>query len=163
VAVQVGPQLIPAGALVTVPVPVPARITLSTLCDDVKVAVTLRAAVIVTLQVFPETELHPLQLVKVELTSGVAVRTTDVPSEYVAEHVPPQLIPAGALVTVPVPVPLRVTVRVLRVEENVGTTDLLALNVTVQLFPETESHPVQPVKLEFTSATGVRVTTVPLP
>lgn len=41
---------------------------------------------------------------------GVAVRVTEVPLENMALQVLPQLIPAGLLVTVPVPLPERVTV-----------------------------------------------------
>jgi hypothetical protein len=75
----VAPQLIPGGELVTVPVPVPFRLTVSVLSEDVKVAVTLRFAVIATVQVLAETESQPDQLVNVEFTSAVAVRVTDVP------------------------------------------------------------------------------------
>ena len=71
----------PAGELVTVPVPVPARDTLNVLSEEVKVAVTLRVPFMFTVQVFPNGKSHPLQLVKLELTSAVAVRVTDVPSE----------------------------------------------------------------------------------
>ena len=78
-AVHVAPQLMPAGELVTVPVPVPARLTLSVLCVVVKVAVTFRVEFIVTLQVLPEKESHPLQLVKFEFTSAAAVSVTRVP------------------------------------------------------------------------------------
>jgi hypothetical protein len=74
----VAPQLIPAGELVTVPVPVPLRLTVSVLSEDVKVAVTLRLAVMATVQVLAETESQPVQLVNVEFTSAVAVRVTDV-------------------------------------------------------------------------------------
>ena len=73
------------------------------------------------------------------------------------------MIPAGELVTVPVPVPLRLTVKVRSVEVNVGITVRLALIVTVQLLPTIVSQPLQPVKLEFTFAVGVKVTTVPVP
>jgi len=69
----------PLGELVTIPVPVPMRLTVKTLCVEVKVAVTLRVAFIVTLQVFPETESQPLQLVKFEFTSAAAVSVTMVP------------------------------------------------------------------------------------
>ena len=72
------------------------------------------------------------------------------------------MIPAGELVTVPVPVPFRVTLSVRRVDVNVGVTVRLELIVTVHTLPETESQPVQPVKTEFTFAVGVNVTTVPV-
>ena len=54
----------------------------------------------------------PLQPVKVEFISGVGVRVMTVPELYASEQSEPQLIPAGLLVTVPVPVPDLVTARV---------------------------------------------------
>jgi hypothetical protein len=45
----------------------------------VKVAVTDLAALMVTVQVPPETESHPLQAVRVDPVAGVAVRATTVP------------------------------------------------------------------------------------
>jgi len=69
----------PAGELVTVPVPVPFRLTFSVLSAEVNVAVTLRVAFMATVQVFPAVESQPLQLVKVEFASGVAVNVTLVP------------------------------------------------------------------------------------
>ena len=50
---------------------------------------------------------HPLNVV---LAAGVAVRTTVVPGLNDAEHVLPQLIPGGELVTVPIPDPVSETV-----------------------------------------------------
>ena len=75
----------------------------------VNVAVTARAALMVTLQAPIPVQL-PLQPVKVEPVPGVAVNVTGVPLVNEAAHVAPQAMPAGALVTVPVPVPDLVTV-----------------------------------------------------
>jgi hypothetical protein len=92
-------QLIPAGLLVTVvpvPPPVMATVTPSPAIND---AVTLAAAVIVTLQVIPEhAPLHPP---KMKLAPGVAVSVTFVFLAKLAVHVVGQLIPDGLLVTVP--------------------------------------------------------------
>ena len=75
-------------------------------------AVTALAASMVTVQVpVPEQPL-PDQPPNVELLSAVAVRVTDVPNANAWEQVAPQSIPAGALVTEPVPVPVFLTVRV---------------------------------------------------
>jgi hypothetical protein len=74
-----------------------------------KLAPTLSAAFIVTVQ--PPTPLHaPLQLPKISPEPGVAVSVTWVPLLKVVLHVDGQLIPAGELVTVPLPVTLTVSV-----------------------------------------------------
>src|SRR5438552_12579785 len=111
-AEQVAPQQIPAGALVTVPLPVPALPTVSAKVGRVKVAVTVVAALRVTVQVPVPEQPPPVQPVKVEPATGVAVSVTAVPPAKLAEQVAAQLIPAGELVTVPLPVPAGVTVRV---------------------------------------------------
>jgi len=49
--------------------------------------------------------------VKVEPEAGVAVKVTLVPEAILALQVLPQLIPLGEELTVPLPVPLLVTVR----------------------------------------------------
>ena len=77
----------------------------------VNVAVTLRAWVRLTVQVPVPLHPSPLQPVKVEPRAAVAVRVTLVPKSKAALHVVPQLIPAGLLVTVPLPVPAWLTVR----------------------------------------------------
>src|SRR5207249_6592909 len=109
-AEQVRPQLIPTGALVTVPLPVPALLTVSATVGRAKVAVTVVAALRVTVQVPVPEHPPPLQPVKVEPAAGVAVNVTAVPLAKLAVQVAPQLIPTGALVTVPLPVPAWLTV-----------------------------------------------------
>jgi hypothetical protein len=64
-----------------------------------KLADTL--AFIVTVQLVPLQA--PLQPIKLKLAAGVAVRVTGVPMAKLALHVPPQLIPEGELVTMPLP------------------------------------------------------------
>ena len=66
---------------VTVPLPVSTFVLVTETGNlfRVKVAATDLAAFIETVQVLPETESHPLQLVKSELIAGVAVRITAVP------------------------------------------------------------------------------------
>ena len=64
---------------VTEPLPMPATLTERVKRWTLKVAVTERAALMVTVQVEPETALHPLQLAKVEPLAGAAVRVTVVP------------------------------------------------------------------------------------
>jgi hypothetical protein len=124
-ALHVLPQLMPAGADVTVPAPVPARVTASgNEAEPLNVAVTERAAVMDTVQL-PVPEHAPLQPANVEPLAGAAVRVTDVALAKFALHVPPQLMPEGDDVTVPAPVPARVTLSANVVVEplNVAVTD----------------------------------------
>ena len=71
--------MIPAGALVTVPLPVPALFTVRAKVDTPKVAVTVVAADIVTVQEPAPEQPPPLQPVKIEPDAGVAVSVTAVP------------------------------------------------------------------------------------
>ena len=54
----------------------------------------------------------PDQLAKVDPLAEIASNVTTVPGAKAKAHVPPQLIPLGVLMTVPVPVPAFVTVNV---------------------------------------------------
>jgi hypothetical protein len=107
-ALQVGPQSIPEGALEIVPVPVPAAFTVSIagLAIMLKLAVTCWAALSVSVQVglLP---LHPppVHPAKDELAPAVAVSVTWVPLAKLALHAGPQLMPAGLLPIVPPPAP----------------------------------------------------------
>jgi hypothetical protein len=76
-----------------------------------KLAVTAVSAFILNEQL-PVPEQAPLQPVKVDPEPGAAVSVTAVPCVYAAEHVDPQLMPDGELVTVPLPVPALLTVSV---------------------------------------------------
>src|SRR3989442_13289162 len=104
-AAQVAPQVMPAGLLVTVPAPVPALETVSVKVCRVKVAATVVAAESVTVQAPVPEQPPPLQPLKVEPAAGAAVSVTAVPLAKLAAQVAPQVIPAGLLVTAPVPVP----------------------------------------------------------
>ena len=81
---------------------------------------------------------------------------------YEAEQVDPQLIPAGLDVTVPLPSPVLLTVRVKNWRLKVAVTDLAAVTLTVQVVPDTELQPLHPPKREPLFATAVSVTVVPL-
>jgi hypothetical protein len=75
------PQLMPLGFEVTVPLPVPARVTPNANVDAVlNVAVAVRACVIDTVQV-PVPEQAPLQPAKLAPLPAAAVRVTEVPLE----------------------------------------------------------------------------------
>src|SRR5580704_827326 len=94
----------PAGELVTVPLPV----TLTErvwLCANV--AVTASAAFIVTTQL-PVPLQAPLQPLKAQPAAGVGVKVTCVPPVKTWLQVDGQLTPEGLLDTVPLPVTLTV-------------------------------------------------------
>jgi len=109
-ALQVLPQLIPAGLLVIVPLPAPSLLNDRVFGNsELKVAMQLRPVDIVTLpSVQSESPVHPA---KEDPALAVAVRTTACPVTKDPLQVAPQEIPDGLLVTVPLPVPLLLTVR----------------------------------------------------
>src|SRR5205807_7709615 len=77
-----------------------------------KVAVTVVSAVRVTVQGSTPAQPPPCQPVKTEPGAGVGVSVTRLPLAYAAKQFAPQVIPVGALVTVPLPAPAPITVRV---------------------------------------------------
>jgi hypothetical protein len=106
VAEQVGPQSIPAGMLDTVPEPVPFFDTAS-VTTVVKVAVTVCSLMPVsTWQLPAPVQPPPDQPLKRDPGAGVAVSVSESPASSDVEQVDPQSIPAGALDTVPAPVPV---------------------------------------------------------
>jgi hypothetical protein len=107
-ALHVAPHAMPPMSDVTVPVPVPAFVTVS-VWRSPNVAETLRAWLMVTMQVVLEPEQSPVQPAKPEPELAAAVSVTRVPLEYVALHVAPQLTPPTSDVTVPAPVPVVAT------------------------------------------------------
>jgi hypothetical protein len=101
---QLTPQSMPPGADVTVPIPAPSFVTVNEgVGFGMNVAVTDLAASIGTLHAY-RPEQAPDQPAKIESAAGVTLRTTSEPKVKLAEHVVPQLIPAGCEVTVPEPV-----------------------------------------------------------
>src|SRR5436309_2706383 len=161
-AEQVAPQVMPAGELVTVPLPVPALLTVSAKVGRLKVAVTVVAAETVITHDPVPVHPPPLQPLKVEPAAGVAVTVTAVPLGKLAEHVAPQVIPAGELVTVPLPVPALLTVSATVGRAKVAVTVVAALRVTVQAPVPEHPPPLQPVKVEPAAGVAVNVTAVPL-
>jgi hypothetical protein len=105
---QVAPQEMPAGALVTLPAP--DVVTLSVKDDCTKLAVTEVAALTLTVHVPVPEQPPPLQPVNMEPAVGVAAKVTALPLVNACEQVAPQEMPAGALVTLPLPAPAVVTV-----------------------------------------------------
>jgi hypothetical protein len=103
-AVQLLPQLIPAGLLVTAPGPESDTATgyVGTPLE-VKVAVSETPALTVTAQLFEVPQPLPVQPWNEYPVPATAFTVTCVPLVKVAEQAPGQLIPAGLLVTLPVP------------------------------------------------------------
>src|SRR2546425_746949 len=77
---------------------------------SVNVAVTVVAALRVTVQAPGPEQPPPLQPVKVEPVVGTAVSVTAVPLAKLAAQVAPQMMPAGAPATAPPPGPPFLTV-----------------------------------------------------
>ncbi len=96
----------------TVPLPRPLMPTRNSKVFKLKLAVTDMAAFNVNTQLPDPEQPLPLQPVKVEPLLAAADRVTVVLKSKEAEQVEPQLIPAGLLVTVPLPLPLIRTARV---------------------------------------------------
>jgi len=71
------------------------------------------------------------------------------------------LIPAGELVTVPLPVPAVLTARV-KVGMKVAVTVVAAVRVTAQEPVPVQPTPLQPAKTDPAAGVAVKVTTVPL-
>ena len=69
-------------------------------------------ALSVTVQVPVPVQPPPLQPLNVDPAAGVAVKVTTVPLAYAAMQLAPQEMPAGLLVTVPIPAPVLLTVSV---------------------------------------------------
>src|SRR2546428_4610694 len=128
-----------------------------------KVAMTARAALIVTLQVPVPVQL-PLQRVRVAPAGGAGVRVPTVPVVRAVEQVAPQEIPADDLVTVPLPVPDLVTVRGKEDDDctNAAVTEVAAFIVTLQVPVPVQPPPLQPVKVAPAAGVAVKVTTVPV-
>src|SRR3989442_8386680 len=152
----------PAGVLATVPAPAPALVTVRVKDCTANVAATEGAAFSVPTQAPVPEQPPPLQPVKVELASGVAVKVTAVPLANGAEHVTPQAMPAGLLVTVPAPAPALVTVRAKDCTANVAVTAVAAFNVTMQVPEPEQPPPLQPEKVEPAARGAGKVAAVPL-
>jgi hypothetical protein len=162
-AAHVAPQAMPAGALVTAPVPVPDLVTVRAKEDGrVNVAMTEVAALSVMVQAAVPEHPPPLQPENVEPVAGVAVKVAMVPVVNCVEQVAPHEIPAGALRTVPLPVPDGVTVSAKDDCTKLAVTDVAALIVTVQGPVPVQPPPLQPENVEPAAGVAVKVTAVPL-
>jgi hypothetical protein len=157
---QSDPHEMPAGALVTVPAPVPLLVTVSVTGLRLNVAVTVVAALTVTAQV-PVPLQAPLQPANVEPAAALAVRANCAPGVTDSEQSDPHDTPAGALETVPVPVPLFATVSVTGVRLNVAVTVVAVFTVATQVPVPLQPPPLQPAKVAPAVGAAVRVNWVP--
>src|SRR2546425_12401907 len=132
-----------------------------TLAPIAKVAVTVVFALSVTMQAPVPVPPPPLHPAKTDPAAAVAVRVTAVPLLKIAEHVEPQLIPPGLLVTVPFSAPALFVVRV-KVVSKVAVTVVFAVMVTVHGAVPLHPAPLHPAKTDPAAAVAVRVTAVPL-
>jgi hypothetical protein len=155
-------QSIPGGVDPTAPPPVPAIVTASpTTAGGANVAVTLRAAFIVTTHVVDVPEHAPLQPVNVPPAFGTAVSVTAVPPVKLSVHVPGQLMTPGAPVTVPGPVTVTPSGYVDAIALKLAVTLFAASIVTVQVVDEPLHAPDHPPNVLVPLGTAVSVTTVP--
>ena len=158
---QSAPQVIPAGADVTVPVPVPVTATVSNRDCSVKVAVTLAACVMLTTHEPVPVHPPPAQPANVDDDAGDAVSVTCVPDTYSSVQSVPHVMPAGADVTVPVPVPASTTVNRELLRSNVAVA-LTALDpaATTHVTDEPLHAPDQLANVELAFGVAVNVTTL---
>lgn len=122
------------------------------------VAVTISAAVIVTTQAAVPVQ-APLHPANVDPSDAVCVSVICVPLAKLAEQVFGQIIPDGALVTVPVPFPASATVsaKFVAVLVKVAVTVRAAVSVNVQVPVPSHVESVHPVKVEPAAGTAVNV------
>jgi hypothetical protein len=154
-AVQAGGQLIPAGLLLTVPLPATVTVNGKLTIPNVAMTEVLPFSVIAQPPVPVQAPLHPVKLLPVP---GVAVSVTTVPPLKLAVQVPGQVIPPGLLVTVPPPTTVTDSGKVC---VNMAVTDSAALTVTTQL-PVPLQAPLHPAKLQPAAGVSVSITVVPL-
>jgi hypothetical protein len=157
-ALHTEPQLIPAGLLMTVPLP--ESTTVSDGDPDITVNKAVTEALSSKLNMQGPVPLQPpLQPAKIEFAEGVAVNVMEVPILNGALQEFPQLMPAGSLVTVPLPVP-ESTKASTGEAENVAETVMFELRVRVQVLDPLHAPP-QFTNVDPGCAVAVSVTFVP--
>jgi len=125
-----------------------------------KVAVTVVAALIDTVQLPVPVHPPPLHPANVDPDAAIAVSATDVPLASTSVQSAPQLIPVPVTVPLPVPLLLTVSVKVFRLKvANVAAQVMFPLSVTV---PVLQPVPVHPANVEPLAAVAVSATDVPL-
>src|SRR5688500_18575296 len=149
----------PAGAELTVPVPVPAGTTARERCGRAHDGVTIFAVPAVPMQVPVPVQPPPLQPSNVEPVAGEAVSTTIVFGANVSMQSMPQLMPAGFDDTTPDPLPSSATRSELSTPKFAVTVTAVA---TVIVHAPVPLHaPLQPTNVAPEFAVAVSVTIVP--
>jgi hypothetical protein len=159
VEVQVAPQSILVGLDEIEPFPVPVLLMVR-FQIGVKLAVTLRARVIETVQVLVPVQ-SPLQPANRLVSVGVAVRVTLVASSNVCTQSGPQLVLPGTDAIEPVPVPVLFVVRI-QIGVKFARTVRACVIETVQVLVPVQS-PLQPVNRLPLDAVAVSVMLVSHP
>jgi hypothetical protein len=133
------------------------------LFDELNVATTDSAAVMVTTQA-PVPVQAPLHPANVDPSEADCASVTCAPLAKLAEQVVGQLIPAGLLVTVPAPLPASLTVsaKLFVPPPKPAVTDVAAVIVTVQVPVPSHVAFVQPVNVEPVAGVAVKTIWVPL-
>jgi len=160
-AVQTVLHVRPAGELVTVPVPAPVTVTVSPTVAGAKVAVTVVALVGVRVQVPVPEQPPPDQPTKTAPPVGVAVSTTVLLDGKLAEQVVPHAMPAGELVTLPLPRPVRTTVTVTGAGAKAPFTIVADVSITTQVPVPEHPPPDQPVNTQPVAGVAEIETLVP--
>jgi hypothetical protein len=161
-ALQIVPQSIDVGVETTFPLPVPPLriVTVKVPGGGNKLNVAVTVTVLVTWQGTVPVQ-PPLQPAKSDPAVDEGVNVTVVPPGYVPVQSPPQVIPVGFDVTVPLPVPFLLTVTVIGGGITVKVAVTVVLVDTTQVPAPAQPPPFQPVKTEPASAMVVNVTFVP--
>jgi hypothetical protein len=156
-ALQVAPQLMPAGTDVTVPAPVGLETTVR-VGVALKLAVTVAGALNATEVVAALPEALPPQVANALPAPGIAVRVTDRPEGKDPVQVPGQLMPAGEETTLPLPLTLTVSG-----ELKVAVTGRPPSTVSVQAAVPVQRPLDQPAKLLPALGVAFSATVAPKP
>lgn len=130
-------------------------VTTRSAIDAANVAVTVVAALTVTVHGSVPVQLPPDHPVKLEPVAGVAVNVTGVPKSK------SELAPTPTGVTVPLPLPAPATLSANFCSVNVAVTVVAAFTVTVHGAVPVHPPPLQPVKVEPVAGVAVSVTDAP--
>jgi len=150
----------PAGAETTVPVPLPAGATVTSAVRT-KLTPAFVGEVIDRLQLVPLVPAHAdTQPANLDVASGAAVNVTCVPLSNWPLQSSVQLMPDGADVTVPPPVPLKPTERPSAALKPAPTW-IGPLTMNEQLAVPLHAAPSHPVNRELADGVAVSVTRVP--